>query len=104
MNKRLSLCISAEAWQAVEEVTNEATQNFDVGSISYSDVINEMILTSKVDIKTLQLKHTDLRRSLRSMAAKEDVDIDTIIKNLSELKQKIAKKTKNSQLVAEAGI
>lgn len=101
MIKRLQVSLSNEAWHAVEAITTEASENFDVGTINYSDVINEMILTSKVDIKTLQLKHTDVRRTLRSMASQEDLDIDAVIKNLTELKQKTAKRLKPGAVASE---
>ena len=84
--KRLQVILNDESWNAVEAVTNEASLNFEVGSINYSDVINEMILTAKVDIKALQLKHTDLRRSLKQLATKDDIDLESAIKSLMELK------------------
>lgn len=92
MSKRLQVIFTEEAWKEIEATTNEANQNFEMGSINYSDVINEMVLNSKVDIKTLQMKHADIRRSLRVLAAKEDIDLDTVIKTLSELKAKGGKK------------
>lgn len=92
MKKRLQVVFSDEAWGMVESVTAESNQNFDVGSINYSDVINEMILTSRVDVKKLQVKHTDIRRSLRSMASKDAVDLDVVIKSLMELKASQAKR------------
>lgn len=88
MKKRLQIILSDDAWLAVENLTNEANENFDVGNINFSDVINEMILSSKVDVKALQMKHTDLRRSLRAMASKDSVDLDTVIKSLMDLKAK----------------
>ena len=78
----------------VDAVTKEANSGFEAGTINCSDTINEMILTSKVDIKLLQSKHTNIRRSLRLMAAKENVDIDDVIKSLLELKAKSGKKPK----------
>jgi len=101
MKKRLQVVFSDEAWGLVENLTTEANHNFDVGSINYSDVINEMILTSRVDVKKLQVRHTDIRRSLRSMASKESVDLDLVIKSLMELKASQAKKkatTPNEEL------
>ena len=95
-NKRLQIILTPEAWSAVEALTNQASENFDVGSINYSDAINEMILSSKVDIKTLQLKHTDLRRSLKLLASKNDLDLESAIKTLLELKARTAA-TKNEK-------
>jgi hypothetical protein len=104
MKKRLQIVMSDEAWNAVESLTAEANQNFDVGSISYSDVISEMILTARVDVKALQLKHTDLRRSLRAMASKDALDIDSVIKNLMELKAKSGKRSPKNASVAEEAV
>ncbi len=101
MKKRLQIALSDEAWSAVQALTTEANENFDVGSITYSDAINEMVLSSRVDIKALQLKHTNFRRSLRVMAAKDGVDIDAVIKSLMELKAKTLRK-KSSVTTDEA--
>lgn len=90
--KRLQIVMTPESWQIVESTCNEANLDFNVGNISYSDVINEMILTSKVEVKALQIKHTDLRRSLRAFADKDDLDLDALIKQLNELKSKSGKK------------
>ena len=95
MKKRLQIILSNEAWTAVDDLSKEANSDFDGGHINYSDLINEMILCSKVDIKTLQLKHTDLRKSLRALASKGDLDLDTVLKTLSELKSTVKKKSKS---------
>ncbi len=96
--KRLQIVMTPESWQLVEATCNEGNLGFNVGNLSYSDVINEMILTSKVDIKALQLKHTDLRRSLRAFADKDDLDLDALIKQLAELKSKSGKKKNPSNI------
>ena len=92
MSKRLQVLFSEEAWSEIETITNEAGKDFEMGSINYSDVVNEMVLSAKVDIKALQMKHTDIRRSLRVMAGKSDLDLDSVIKSLNELRAKIGKK------------
>ena len=99
--KRLQVILSDEAWNAVEAVTNEANENFEVGSINYSDVINEMIIGSKVDVKSLQLKHTDFRRSLKLLASKDDIDLESAIKSLMELKARSTGKRKNNSTQEE---
>jgi len=63
--------MTPDSWKAVEELCAEANLGFEGGNINYSDAINEMVLSSKVDVKALQLKHTDLRRALRAMAGKK---------------------------------
>lgn len=91
--RRLQVILTEEAWAAVDEVTKEANQGL-VGSINYSDTINEMILSAKVDIKVFQSKHTNIRRSLRLMAANENLDIDDVIKSLMDLKAKTGRKAR----------
>jgi hypothetical protein len=90
--KRIQVVFTDEAWTIIETVSKQASTDFDAGSISWSDVVNELVLTARVDIKTLQMKHIDLRRSLKSFASKKDIDIDLIIKTLTELKGKPAKR------------
>lgn len=101
--KRLQIVLTDETWTTVELFTQQANENFNVGSINYSDAINEMILAAKVDVKALQAKHTDVRRSLKVLAAQEDMDLDSVIKSLMELKAKTGKRgAKNSLVTAEA--
>ncbi len=83
--KRLQIILSDEAWAQVESHTNEANQGFQAGSISYSDTVNEMVLGAKIDVKQLQLKHTDFRRAIRN-ATKEGLELDSVIKMLQELR------------------
>jgi hypothetical protein len=90
--KRMQIVFTDEAWTVVETTLAQATENFDTGSISTSDVVNELVLHSRIDIKALQTRHTDLRRSLKAYASKEDIDIDQLIKTLTELKGKSGKK------------
>jgi hypothetical protein len=99
--KRLQVILTDEAWSAVESVTKDATEKFESGSINYSDVINEMILTAKVDVKALQLKHTDLRRSLKVLAGKDDIDIEMAIKSLMELKARGGSSKKKASATQE---
>ena len=100
--KRLQIYLTDEALQLVEDQLKLANENFKSGSINYSDLITEMVLSSKVDIKALQLKKTDLRRSLRVLALQPDLDVDTVIKHLSELRQRALKKVARSTAQQEA--
>ena len=96
--KRIQIFISDEAWEAVGTLTSEANEDFEYGSIHYSDIINELLINNpKIDVKGLQLKHTDLRRSLKTMASKDSIDLDLIIKTLNELKQKGQRKPAKQQ-------
>ena len=89
--KKLQIIFSDEAWSVVESIHAKATEDFDMGSISYSDVMNVIVLTSNVDVKTLQSKHTDIRRSLRALASQKDVNIDDVIRSLTEIRGKSKK-------------
>ena len=92
MGKRLQVMVSLEAWNAVEALCNEANLGFEAGNVSVSDAVNEMILSARVDVKSLQSKRTDLRRALRAMAGKEELDLESVIRSLTELRGKAAKK------------
>ena len=101
--KRLQVILNGDAWALVEALIKESNENFEVGTISFSDAINEMILCSKVDVKQLQTKHTDFRRSLKVLATRDDVDLESVIKSLMELKAKngvnLRKKNQNHEEV-----
>lgn len=92
MSKRLQVVVSQEAWDAVEALCKEANLGFEAGNITVSDAVNEMILAAKVDVRALQSKRTDLRRALRAMASKEELDLESVIRSLSELRGRAAKK------------
>ncbi len=90
--RRLLVSLTDESWGVIENLTKESNNGFETGNITYSDLINEIILSSKIDIKELQKKHTNWRRTLKVLASKEDLDIETAIKILQELKPKQKKK------------
>ncbi len=97
IKKRLQVIFTDESWRAVDDATSEANRDFEVGTVSYSDVINEMILNSKIDIKALRTKRTDIRRSLRYFADQENLDVDSVIKTLTELRTKTVRKLPRAQ-------
>ncbi len=101
MKRKLQVVLLDDAWKIIESVTTEANQDFKNGSINYSDVVNEMILTAKVDAKTLQAKHTNIRKSLRSLAAQKEIDFDAAIKALQEMKGKVVRKPLKAAQVNE---
>ena len=96
MNKRTQVVLTLESWNMVEAITREVNENFDGGSVNFSDTINEMILNSKIDVKALQLKHTDLKKSLLALAKNPEVDVETVLKCISELKGKNLRKKASS--------
>lgn len=95
MSKRLGIALSDEAWSAVESLLKEANDAFEGGRVGVSDAISEMILCSRVDVCSLQLKHMDLRKSLKSLASKKDLDLESVLKMLADLKGKPLKKKGN---------
>lgn len=100
--KRLQVILTDEAWSEIEKVYKDSTDGFKTGSINYSDVINEMVLNSKVDLKELRLKHTDIRKSLLNLAKSENLDVEAAIKALSEIRSRSSKKTKISTQAEES--
>ena len=101
MKKRLQVILTDDAWNVVERIYNDVNDGFDAGHINYSDAINEMILTSNVNVKELRKKHTDLRRSLRSLASKPDIDVESVLRCLQELKGIVPKKSKATSRMEE---
>jgi hypothetical protein len=90
--KKLQILFTDEAWSVVESSHRKAVDGFESGTISYSDVINELILNATIDIKVLQSKRVDLRRFLRNMAAKEDLNVDEAMKVLAQFSGRSVRK------------
>lgn len=65
MARKLQVALSDESWTILESITKEANDGFQNGSITYSDVMNEIVSGAKLDVRTLQAKHTNIRKSLR---------------------------------------
>lgn len=103
MKKKLQVILSDDSWAALESLTNEANDGFVNGSITYSDIVNEIVMNAKLDIRGLQAKHTNIRKSLRLMAAQKEIDIDSAIRALMDLKSKGAKKSNKGQIAMEVG-
>jgi hypothetical protein len=101
MSKRLQIILTGDAWQVVESLCAEANTGFEAGHINYSDAINELVLCSKPDPKLLQIKHTNIRRSLQLLSGQKDIDLDTAIKSLMELRAKSNRKGPRYQLEQE---
>lgn len=98
MKRKLQVILTEDSWAMLEAMEKKANEGFANGSINYSDVVNEMILTSKIDLKALQIKHINIRKSLRLMATQKDIDLDLAIRTLTELKAKGGKKNQKTQL------
>ena len=101
MKRKLQVVLNDETWTAIEGLTKEANDGFINGTITYSDIVNEILLTAKLDIRGLQAKHTNIRKSLRLMASQKEIDIDSAIRALMDLKSKGAKKSTRNQISIE---
>ena len=98
MKRKLQVILNEESWTTLDGLVKEANLDFQSGSINMSDVVNEILLTAKIDVRALQIKHTNVRRSLRNLASKKDIDIDLAIKSLMELKAAGQKRPAKAQL------
>jgi len=101
--KRLQVQFSDDAWAVIDQVTSDANKDFSVGSITYSDVVNELVMNARIDLKALQAKHTDVKRSLRQIASQDGVDLDAAIKALMDLKSKVSKRSSRHSVQIEEG-
>ena len=97
MKRKLQVALNDESQSTLEGLLKEVNNGFNNGNISCSDLVNEIILTAKVDIRELQMKHTNIRKSLRLLASQKDIDIDLAIKGLMELKTKGKTRTLKNQ-------
>lgn len=104
MKRKIQVVLSEDAWELLESTTKESNSGFKNGSITYSDVVSEFLVSGKIDIRLLQAKHTNLRKSLRLMASQKEIDIDAAIKSLQELKAKTVKKSPKPAIQIEAEI
>ena len=92
MKRKLQVLINEDAWNTIDALQKDANREFKCGNINYSDIVNEIIVTSKLDIKLLQAKCTNIRKSLRNMASEKEIDLDKAIKYLTDLKSKSGKR------------
>ncbi len=97
MSKRIQVVLTEKALQELEKIYNQASADFTVGTITLSDVVTEMVLTSNIDIKELRLKHTNVSKYLKNLASDKNVDVEMAVKNLLELKSQLAKKSPKTQ-------
>lgn len=92
LKRKIQVVLTDETWSILETTTRESNSGFKNGSITYSDVVNEYLLSGKIDLRLIQAKHTNIRKSLRLMASQKEIDIDSAIKSLMELKSRGAKR------------
>ncbi len=101
MLRKLQISVTEENWSMIEAILKEANENFESGNINYSDVVNEMILNAKIEIKNLRAKNINVRKSLRSMASLKEIDLDLAIKTLTDLKNKGGKRVSKNSAISE---
>lgn len=95
--KRLQVVFTDEAWIHVDAIYKQALTDVDSISINYSDVVNEMVQNSKIDVKSFQAKHIDLRKSLKAFVSQKEIDVDQLLKTLNDFKGKTVKRKSNAQ-------
>lgn len=103
MKKKLQVALTDESWEMLESISHDANDGFKNGCITFSDIINEVLSNAKIDLKGLQAKHTNIRKSLRLLASQKEIDIDLAIRNLMELKAKSPKKSSKQQISIDGG-
>lgn len=101
MLRKLQIMVTEENWITIETTLKEANENFKGGKINFSDIVNELILNAEIDIKTLQAKNVNVRKSLRSLASQKEIDLDLAIKTLTDLKNKGGRRVLKHTSVAE---
>ncbi len=101
MLRKLQIMIAEDNWRTVESIFKEANLDFKCGNINYSDIINEMISIAKVDIRSLQAKNINVRKSLRSLASQKEIDLDGVIKFLTDFKNKSGRRAPKGSSVTE---
>ena len=101
MKKKLQVALNDDAWRMIETIAKEANDGFKNGHITCSDVVNEIMVNAKIDIRALQARHTNIRKSLRLMASQKEIDIDLAIKSLLEMKARTQKKPLKSPGASE---
>ena len=82
--KRLQLKLGEEALTKLDALVTQVNEGFTLGSISQSDIVEELIVAARVDAKALQRKHVDIKRYLKQMASDDTLDLDQAIKLLEE--------------------
>ena len=101
MNKKIQISFEPESLIILESLTAQSNENFKNGSINYSDVINEAVRVAKIDVKSLQAKNINIKKSLRNMASQKNLDLDLAIKTLLELKNGAGRKQKTTAQTSE---
>lgn len=92
MTKRITLTLEKEAIDAFDKLFVSVNEGFEAGRITVSDLMTEIILSARIDIRALQLKHSDLRKSLRALSNREEIDLETAIKTLTEMRGRVGRR------------
>lgn len=104
MSKKIQVTLSDEAWTLLDGLLKQLKDEHKSISINCSELVSEIILSTKIDLKNLQTKYTNLRKSLRELSAMKEIDLDSMIKSLVELKNKTNKKNAKSVVSNESAL
>ena len=96
MSRKFKGTLTDEAWGLLNTYAKQANDGFIHGWITLSDVLNEIILSTRVEIPLLRMKHLNIRKSLRVMARDKEMDLDLALKSLSEMKSNAPKRVNKS--------
>ncbi len=102
MSKRLQVILSDSAFEQVEKTYKASVDGHPTVKLNYSDVIEMMILNSKVHVADIRLKHTDLRKTLMDLAKRKDLSVEEIISSMAELKGVLGKKESKKLLKTDS--
>ncbi len=89
MNKKLQVNLSDKAFQSLQDIVERANDGFEYGKIKYSDVINEIIVNTKVNIEDLRSRNTNIKIALRIMLKQKNMDIKAVSEKIETLKNKV---------------
>lgn len=101
MAKRLQIVIGEDAFERVDQVYKKATEGQPTVKLNYSNVIEEMILNSKVSISDIRSKHTDLRKTLLDLAKRKDISVEDVVSQIADIKGGLSKRETKKLAKAE---
>lgn len=92
MSKRLQIILNENTFSLIESTHKQICDGHPQVKLNFSDLINEMISCSKININDIRSKHTDIRRTLIELAKQKDLKVEEVIQQLAQLKTFTVKK------------